>query len=187
MKASLPELPDERKQRFMREYELSAYDAGILVADRETAEFFETAANGRDAKQVTNWITGDLFGHLNKADLSISKTPVSAKALGGLLDLLADGTISNRIAKDVFEEMFDSGKDAAIIVEEKDLTQITNTGEIEAIVDTIIARGEKQTEQFRSGNEKIIGWFVGQVMKETQGKANPAVVNELLIKKLKNM
>ena len=186
MKASLPELPDERKQRFMREYELSAYDAGILVADRETAEFFETAANGRDAKQVTNWITGDLFGHLNKADLSISKTPVSAKALGGLLDLLADGTISNRIAKDVFEEMFDSGKDAAIIVEEKDLTQITNTGEIEAIVDTIIARGEKQTEQFRSGNEKIIGWFVGQVMKETQGKANPAVVNELLIKKLKN-
>ena len=186
MKASLPELPDERKQRFMREYELSAYDAGILVADRETAEFFETAANGRDAKQVTNWITGDLFGHLNKADLSISKTPVSAEALGGLLDLLADGTISNRIAKNVFEEMFDSGKDAAIIVEEKDLTQITNTGEIEAIVDTIIARGEKQTEQFRSGNEKIIGWFVGQVMKETQGKANPAVVNELLIKKLKN-
>ena len=186
MKASLPELPDERKQRFMREYELSAYDAGILVADRETAEFFETAANGRDAKQVTNWITGDLFGHLNKADLSISKTPVSAEALGGLLDLLADGTISNRIAKDVFEEMFDSGKDAAIIVEEKDLTQITNTGEIEAIVDTIIARGEKQTEQFRSGNEKIIGWFVGQVMKETQGKANPAVVNELLRKKLKN-
>ena len=186
MKASLPELPDERKQRFMREYELSAYDAGILVADRETAEFFETAANGRDAKQVTNWITSDLFGHLNKADLSISKTPVSAEALGGLLDLLADGTISNRIAKDVFEEMFDSGKDAAIIVEEKDLTQITNTGEIEAIVDTIIARGEKQTEQFRSGNEKIIGWFVGQVMKETQGKANPAVVNELLRKKLKN-
>ena len=186
MKASLPELPDERKQRFMREYELSAYDAGILVADRETAEFFETAANGRDAKQVTNWITGDLFGHLNKADLSISKTPVSAEALGGLLDLLAEGTISNRIAKDVFEDMFDSGKDAAIIVEEKDLTQITNTGEIEAIVDTIIARGEKQAEQFRSGNEKIIGWFVGQVMKETQGKANPAVVNELLRKKLKN-
>ena len=186
MKASLPELPDERKQRFMREYELSAYDAGILVADRETAEFFETAANGRDAKQVTNWITGDLFGHLNKADLSISKTPVSAEALGGLLDLLADGTISNRIAKDVFEEMFESGKDAAIIVEEKDLTQITNTGEIEAIVDAIIARGEKQAEQFRSGNEKIIGWFVGQVMKETQGKANPAVVNELLRKKLQN-
>ena len=186
MKASLPELPDERKQRFMREYELSAYDAGILVSDRETAEFFETAANGRDAKQVTNWITGDLFGHLNKADLSISKTPVSAEALGGLLDLLAEGTISNRIAKDVFEEMFDSGKDAAIIVEEKDLTQNTNTGEIEAIVDTIIARGEKQAEQFRSGNEKIIGWFVGQVMKETQGKANPAVVNELLRKKLKN-
>ena len=186
MKASLPELPDERKQRFMREYELSAYDAGILVADRETAEFFEIAANGRDAKQVTNWITGDLFGHLNKADLSISKSPVSAEALGGLLDLLADSTISNRIAKDVFEEMFDSGKDAAIIVEEKDLTQITNTGEIEAMVDTIIARGEKQAEQFRSGNEKIIGWFVGQVMKETQGKANPAVVNELLRKKLKN-
>tara|TARA_B100000676_G_scaffold313348_1_gene393691 strand:- start:3692 stop:5149 length:1458 start_codon:yes stop_codon:yes gene_type:complete len=186
MKASLPELPDERKQRFMSEYQLSAYDAGVLISDRETADFFETAANGRDAKQVTNWITGDLFAHLNKADLSISKTPVSAGALGGLLDLLADGTISNRIAKDVFEEMFESGKDAATIVEEKDLTQITNTSEIEAIVDTIIARGEKQAEQFLSGNEKIIGWFVGQVMKETQGKANPAVVNELLRKKLQD-
>ena len=186
LKASLPELPDERKQRFISEFELSAYDAGVLVADRETAEFFETSATGRDAKQAANWVTGDLFGRLNKAGLSISESPVSADALGGLLDLLADGTISSRIAKDVFDEMFKSGKDAAAIVDEKGLKQITDTGEIEAIVDAVIERGAPQAEQYRSGNEKIIGWFVGQVMKETQGKANPQAVNKLLRKKLQS-
>ncbi|MED6311720.1 MAG: Asp-tRNA(Asn)/Glu-tRNA(Gln) amidotransferase subunit GatB, partial [Pseudomonadota bacterium] len=186
LKASLPELPDERKQRFINEFELSAYDAGVLVADRETAEFFETSATGRDAKQAANWVTGDLFGRLNKAGLSISESPVSADALGGLLDLLADGTISSRIAKDVFDEMFKSGKDAAAIVDEKGLKQITDTGEIEAIVDAVIERGAAQAEQYRSGNEKIIGWFVGQVMKETQGKANPQAVNKLLRKKLQS-
>lgn len=186
LKASLPELPDERKQRFINEFELSAYDAGVLVADRETAEFFETSATGRDAKQAANWVTGDLFGRLNKAGLSISESPVSADALGGLLDLLADGTISSRIAKDVFDEMFKSGKDAAAIVDEKGLKQITDTGEIEAIVDAVIERGAAQAEQYRSGNEKIIGWFVGQVMKETQGKANPQSVNKLLRKKLQS-
>lgn len=186
LKASLPELPDERKQRFISELELSAYDAGVLVADRETAEFFETLAIGRDAKRAANWVTGDLFGRLNKAGLSISESPVSADALGGLLDLLTDGTISSRIAKDVFDEMFESGKEAAAIVDEKGLKQITDTGEIEAIVDAVIERGTAQAEQYRSGSEKIIGWFVGQVMKETQGKANPKAVNELLRKKLQS-
>ena len=140
----------------------------------------------RSAKQAANWVTGDLFGRLNKAGLSISESPVSADALGGLLDLLADGTISSRIAKDVFDEMFESGKDAAAIVDEKGLKQITDTGEIEAIVDAVIERGAAQAEQYRSGNEKIIGWFVGQVMKETQGKANPQAVNKLLRKKLQS-
>ena len=145
---------------------------------------FESAASGRDAKQASNWITGDLFGRLNKAGLPITESPVSAAALGGLLDLIADGTISGRIAKDVFEEMFESGKNAATIVEEKGLRQITDTGALEDIVDAVIARGEAQVAQFQSGNEKILGWFVGQVMKESQGKANPQAVNEILRKKL---
>ena len=180
LRDTLPELPDERKKRFMSDYDLSPYDAGVLVAERETAEYFETVATGRDAKQASNWVTGELFARLNKDGLSISDSPISASALGGLLDLIADGTISGRIAKDVFEDMIVTGKDAAAIVEEKGLKQITDTGALEAIVDGVIARGEAQAEQFRSGNEKIIGWFVGQVMKETQGKANPQAVNEML-------
>lgn len=184
LKSTLPELPDDRKQRFIDEYELSAYDAGILVAERETAEFYEAVAKGRDAKQASNWVTSDLFARLNKAGLSISESPVTADALGGLLDLIADNTISGRIAKDVFDDMFESGKDAATIVEEKGLKQITDTGALDAIIDGVIARGEAQVEQYRSGNEKIIGWFVGQVMKESQGKANPQAVNEMLRKKL---
>lgn len=184
LKATLPELPDERKSRFVQEFELSAYDAGVLVADRETAEFFETVAKDRDAKQAANWVTGELFGRLNKASIEIADSPVSANAMGGLLDLIADNTISGRIAKDVFEEMFETGKDANVIVEEKGLKQITDTGALEAIVDAVIARGDAQVEQYRSGNEKIIGWFVGQVMKESQGKANPQAVNELLRAKL---
>lgn len=184
MKSTLPELPDQRKHRFIHDYDLSPYDAGVLVADRETAEYFESVASGRDAKQASNWITGDLFGRLNKAGLPITESPVSAAALGGLLDLIADGTISGRIAKDVFEEMFESGKNAAAIVEEKGLRQITDTGALEDIIDAVIARGAAQVAQFQSGNEKILGWFVGQVMKESQGKANPQAVNEILRKKL---
>ena len=184
MKSTLPELPDERKTRFIDGYGLSPYDAGVLVAERETAEYFETVATGRDAKQASNWVTGDLFGQLNKESLSISESPVSAAALGDLLDLISDDTISRRIAKDVFEEMFATGKVASAIIEEKGLKQITDTGALEAIVDGVIARGTIQVQQYKSGNEKIIGWFVGQVMKESQGKANPQAVNELLKTKL---
>jgi aspartyl-tRNA(Asn)/glutamyl-tRNA(Gln) amidotransferase subunit B len=184
IRASLPELPDDKKARFVSEYELSAYDAGVLVAERAIAEFFETAARGRDAKMAANWITSDLFGVLNKQDLDITESPVTADQLGGLIDLIADGTLSRRIAKDVFDDMIETGKDAAAIVEEKGLKQVSDTGEIEAIIDGIIAGADKQVEQFKSGNEKIIGWFVGQVMQQTQGKANPAIVNEILRKKL---
>ena len=184
LQSSLPELPDQRKQRLSDEYGLSVYDAGILVSEKETADFFETVASGRDAKQAANWVTGDLFARLNKADLLIAQSPVSAAAMGGLLDLLSEGTISGRIAKDVFNEMFDSGKSAVTIIEEKGLKQITDTGELESLVEDIIKRGADQAEQFRAGNTKVLGWFVGQIMKETQGKANPQTVNELLRKKL---
>ena len=183
--AKLPELPDAKKDRFIVDYGLSAYDAGVLVADKETALFFEEAAEGRNAKLAVNWLTTNLFGALNAAGKEITESPISATHLGGLLDLLADGTISSRIAKDVFEEMFETSKDPAAIIEEKGLKQITDTGAIEAAVDAAIISNPEQADQVRDGNDKAIGWFVGQVMKATQGKANPQAVNELLRTRLK--
>ena len=184
IKESLPELPDDKKDRFVADYGLSQYDAGVLVSERAIADYFETAAKGRDAKTAANWITSDLFGVLNRQGLDILDAPVTAEQLGGLIDLIGDGTISGRIAKDVFDDMVESGKEAADIVAEKGLRQVSDAGEIEAIIDGIIASADNQVAQFRSGNEKIIGWFVGQVMQQTQGKANPKIVNEFLRKKL---
>ena len=189
IRASLPELPDALKDRFVADYGLSAYDAGVLVAEKETAEFFEAVVRGgsngtRDPKIAANWLTGEVFGALNRSSLEIAESPVDADGLGGLLDLIADDTISGRIAKDVFEAMWETGKSAADIVEERGLKQISDSGEIEAIVAQIVADNPGQVEQFKSGNEKVIGWFVGQVMKATQGKANPKLVNELLRKAL---
>jgi aspartyl-tRNA(Asn)/glutamyl-tRNA(Gln) amidotransferase subunit B len=184
IRAGLPELPDVKKERFMADLGLSAYDAGVLVAERETAAFFEKVAEGRDAKLAANWVTGELFGALNRSGLALGEAPVDAAKLGGLLDLVADGTISGRIAKEVFEAMWESGKSAAEIVEQKGLRQISDEGAIAAIVERLIADNPKQVEQVQSGNAKVIGWFVGQVMKATQGKANPAVVNRLLQDKL---
>ena len=183
--ANLPELPDAKKNRFIVDYGLSAYDAGVLVADKETALFFEEIAEGRNAKLAVNWLTTNLFGALNAAGKDITESPISAAHLGGLLDLLADGTISSRIAKDVFEEMFETSKDPAAIVAGKGLKQITDTGAIEAAVDAAIISNPEQANQVRDGNDKAIGWFVGQVMKATQGKANPQAVNELLQTRLK--
>jgi len=184
IRAGLPELPDQKKQRFMDDLGLSAYDAGVLVAERETAAFYESVAAGRDAKLAANWVTGELFGALNRSGLELAQAPVDAAKLGGLLDLIADGTLSGRIAKEVFEAMWESGKSAAEIVAEKGLKQISDEGAIAAIVDGLIADNPKQVEQFQSGNEKVIGWFVGQVMKATKGQANPAVVNRLLRERL---
>ena len=181
---SLPELPDDKKQRFINDLGLTAYDAGVLVVDKETAEYFEIAARDHDVKTAANWVTGNLFGALNKAGLAITDSPVSAQALGELLGLMADDTISGRIAKDVFEEMFETGKSAKEIVKDKGLEQITDIGEIEDAVEAVIAGNPDQVADFRGGNEKAIGWFVGQVMKATGGKANPKLVNELLRKKL---
>jgi aspartyl-tRNA(Asn)/glutamyl-tRNA(Gln) amidotransferase subunit B len=183
IKKSLPELPDDKKARFIKDYGLSPYDAGVLVAEQASADFFETVAKSRDGKIAANWVMGELFAVLNKTNAGIEASPISAEALGGLLDLLKDGTISGRIAKDVFAAMVETGKPAKAIVEEKGLRQITDTGPIEAAADKVIADNPKQVEQYRK-NPNIIGWFVGQVMKATGGKANPAAVNEILKKKL---
>jgi aspartyl-tRNA(Asn)/glutamyl-tRNA(Gln) amidotransferase subunit B len=184
IKAGLPELPDPKKARFTKEYGLSAYDAGVLAAEMAPATYYETVAKGRDPKIAANWIMGELFAVLNRQNLTIEQSPVSAEKLGGLLDLLADNTISGRIAKDVFAEMVETGKAAKDIVEEKGLKQITDTGPIETAADTVIAANPDQVAKFKAGNDKLIGWFVGQVMKATGGKANPQVVNEILRKKL---
>ena len=183
--AELPELPDDKKARFMADYGLSAYDAGVLVAERQTADYFEAVARGRDAKLAANWVAGNLFAALNKLGLGIEDSPVSAASLGELLDLMSDGTISGRIAKEVFDGMVESGAAPAAIVADQGLEQITDAGAIEAFVDAAIAAGPDQAAEVRSGNDKAIGWFVGQVMKATGGKANPKMVNELLREKLK--
>ncbi len=183
IKANLPELPDAKGKRFVEDYGLPVYDAGVLVADRETADYYEEAARGRDAKLVANWVISELFGRLRRAGKGIADSPVSAAALGGLVDLLADGTVSGRTAKEVFDEMFGTGKDAGEIVEAKGLRQISDTGEIEGIVEQVIAGNPGQVAAYKN-NPKVAGWFVGQVMKATGGKANPKVVNEILVRKL---
>ena len=184
LKTTLPELPDAKKTRFMADFGLSPYDAGVLVADQETAHFYETVAKGRDTKLAANWLISELFGALNKAGVDISNSPVSAEALGGLVDLIADNTISGRIAKDVFAEMVETGKDAAAIVEKKGLRQVTDTGAIDAAIDKVLVQHADKLAEYRSGKEKLFGFFVGQVMKATAGKANPGMLNDLLKKKL---
>ena len=184
IKRTLPELPDDKKQRFITDYKLSPYDAGVLVAEQVKADFYEAVAKGRDPKLAANWVMGDFFGALNKAGIDIQDSPVSAAALGGLIDLIADNTISGRIAKEVFEEMVATGKAAAAIVEEKGLRQVTDTGAIETAIDEVMAKNADKVAEYRSGKDKLFGFFVGQVMKATAGKANPALVNEILRGKL---
>ncbi|MBK3775201.1 Asp-tRNA(Asn)/Glu-tRNA(Gln) amidotransferase subunit GatB [Azospirillum sp. YIM DDC1] len=185
IKRTLPELPDDKKARFIGEYRLSPYDADVLVSEKARADFFEAVAKGRDPKLAANWVTGELFGYLNKAGKEIEESPVSAENLGGLIDLIADNTISGRIAKEVFEAMFETGEKPADIVEKKGLRQVTDTGAIESSIDAVLAANADKVAEFRSGKDKLFGFFVGQVMKATQGKANPALVNEILMTKLK--
>jgi aspartyl-tRNA(Asn)/glutamyl-tRNA(Gln) amidotransferase subunit B len=182
--AGLPELPDAKKARFIAEHKLSPYDAGVLVAEKAVAAYYEAVAKGRDPKLASNWVTGDLFGALNKQGVGIEQSPISAAALGEMIDLLADGTISGKIAKDVFAAMVETGKSAGAIVEEQGLRQVTDTGAIEAAIDGVIAANQDKLAEYRGGKDKLFGFFVGQVMKATQGKANPAALNELLKKKL---
>jgi aspartyl-tRNA(Asn)/glutamyl-tRNA(Gln) amidotransferase subunit B len=187
IKASLPELPDTKKARFTKDYGLTPYDAGVLVAERETAEFFETVCNGskggRDAKEAVKLVTGDFFAMLNRRGATIADSPIKAEHLGKLLDLQKDGTISGRIAKELFVAMEETGKDPAVLVEERGLKQVTDTGAIEAAIKEIVAANPKQVEAYKQ-KPTMLGWFVGQVMKATGGKANPKIVNELLKKQL---
>ena len=191
LKKGLPELPDAKQARFVRDYKLSTYDAAVLTAERESAEFFEAVAKGRDGvvakprdgKVAANWVINELFGRLNKEGLEVATSPVSARQLGGIIDLIASGAISGKIAKDVFEIAWSEGGDPADIVESRGLKQVTDTGAIEKAVDAIIAANPDKVEQAKA-KPAVLGWFVGQVMKSTGGKANPQAVNELLRKKL---
>jgi len=183
LRKDLPELPDAKKARFMRDYGLSAYDAGVLTTERESAEFFEAVAKGRDGKTAANWVINELFGRLNKDGLEIEASPVSAQQLGGIIDLISSGAISGKIAKDVFEIVWSEGGDPAEIVEKRGLRQVTDTGAIEAAIDAVIVANPDKVEQVKA-KPAALGWFVGQVMKSTGGKANPQAVNDLLKSKL---
>ena len=184
LKKELPELPDEKKHRFMNDFGLSLYDSSVLIAEQQRAQFFEDAAQGRDAKLTANWVTNELLGALNKDAKALNDSPISAQNLGALVGLIEDKTISGKIAKDVFALMYETGKAPDVIVEEKGLKQVTDTGAIEAIIDEVIAENPDNVEKYRGGKDKLFGFFVGQTMKKSQGKANPAIVNEILKKKL---
>ncbi|PZP53753.1 MAG: Asp-tRNA(Asn)/Glu-tRNA(Gln) amidotransferase GatCAB subunit B, partial [Micavibrio aeruginosavorus] len=179
-----PELPDQKKHRFMSEYGLSPYDSMVLIAERSRATFYETATKGGDSKITANWVINELLGALNKQGKTLDQSPITAEQLGGLVALITDNTISGKIAKDVFADMMESGKNAADIVESKGLKQVTDTGAIEKIVDEVIAENPDNVAAYKSGKDKLFGFFVGSVMKKSQGKANPDIVNELLKKKL---
>lgn len=183
IKASLPELPDAKKARFVKDMGLSEYDASVLTAEVANADYFEAVAEGRDGKMAANWVINELFGRLKKDDAEISQSPVTPQQLGGIIDLIAKGDISGKIAKDLFEIIYTEGGDPARIVEDRGMKQVTDTGAIEASVDEIIAANPAQVEKAKA-NPKLAGWFVGQVMKATGGKANPAAVNQIVSAKL---
>jgi aspartyl-tRNA(Asn)/glutamyl-tRNA(Gln) amidotransferase subunit B len=187
IRESLPELPDEIKARFVADYGLPIYDAGVLVAEKATAAYFEAAVAAvpkAEAKTAANWVTGELFAALNRTGKAIGDSPVSAASLGGLIRLIADGTISGRIAKEVFEMMFETGKEAAAIVEEQGLRQVSDEGAIDAAVVQVLEANADKVAEYKAGKDKLFGFFVGQVMKATGGKANPALVNEVLKRRL---
>lgn len=183
LKAHLPELPDDKKARFETEHGLSAYDADVLVAEKALADYFEAVAKGRDAKAAANWVINELTGRLNKEGKDISATPVGADQLGAVLDLVKEGTISGKIAKDLFEIIWGEGGDPRQIVEQRGMKQVTDTGAIAKVVDDIVAANPDKVADLKT-NPKALGWFVGQVMKASGGKANPQAVNELLKSKL---
>ncbi|MDP9199771.1 MAG: Asp-tRNA(Asn)/Glu-tRNA(Gln) amidotransferase GatCAB subunit B, partial [Pseudomonadota bacterium] len=178
----LPELPDAKAARLVREHGLSEYDAGVLTASRELAAYYEQVTVGMDGewKLAANWVMGELSGFLNRDGVEIGESRVEAPRLAGLLKRIVDGTVSGKLAKDVFEAMWDEGKDADAVIEARGLRQITDTGEIERVITEVMAANPRQLADYRSGKDKLFGFFVGQVMKATAGKANPAQVNELL-------
>jgi aspartyl-tRNA(Asn)/glutamyl-tRNA(Gln) amidotransferase subunit B len=184
LKAKLPELPDDKRRRFCEQYGIPFYDAGVLVAEQAIADFYETVAKGRDARLAANWITGDFFAALNRTGNTLETSPVSAAALGELIELISDKTINGRIAKDVFEVMVETGQHPGEIVEARGLKQVTDTGAIEAAVAAVLAANPDKVAEYKAGKEKLFGFFVGQVMKATAGKGNPALVNDIIKQKL---
>ena len=182
---NLPELPDEKKIRFIKEFKVTEYDASVLTADLSDAEYFEKIAKGRDGKQAANWVINELFGRLNKADLTIKESPISTTQLGDILDLISKGDISGKIAKDLFEIVWTEGGNPSDIVDKRGMKQVTDTTKIEAAIDKIMTENPDQVTKAKE-NPKLAGWFVGQVMKATGGKANPKAVNEIIAKKLLN-
>ncbi len=182
----MPELPQARKQRFITEYNLPEYDAEILTSAKEIAEYYESILKMTDDyKSASNWVMGDIMKVVNETKIPINVFSISPENIGKLINLINNKTISSKIAKDVFEELLKEDRDPQLIVEEKNLVQITDTSELEKTIDKILKTNTKQVEEFRGGKEKVFGFFVGQVMRETKGKANPQIVNEMLIKKLK--
>ena len=184
LKQDLPELPDAKRIRFVSQYGITRYDAGVLVAEQAIAVFYESVARGRDARLAASWVTGDLFAALNRTGRTITDSPVLAGALGALLDLMADGTINGRIAKDIFEEMVETGEMPGSIVERKGMRQVTDSAAIDAAVEAVMVANGDKLKEFRSGKDKLFGFFVGQVMKAMAGKGNPALVNEALRRRL---
>ena len=184
LKDGMPELPDEIKNRMVNEYGLSSYDANVLTEERETALFYELASDGRDRKITANWMSVELFGALNKAGIELAQSPVKPKQLGGLVDLISDGSISGKIAKEVFSAMFETGKDAKVIVEERGLKQVSDESAIISMIDEVLAANLDKVDEYRGGKDKLFGFFVGQVMKASKGQANPGMVNQLLKQKL---
>ena len=185
IKKDIPELPDEKKKRFIEKFNLSAYEANILVSDIETSKYFEEVVKNSDVKLSTNWITGELFALLNDKNLEISKSPISAKSLSKLINLIKDGTISGKIAKSVFELMATGDKDPVDIVEKKGLKQQSDPKELEKLIDKVVNDNPDKVKEYKSGKEKLFGFFVGQTMKVSGGKANPQLINDILKKKLK--
>ncbi|MBE9606035.1 Asp-tRNA(Asn)/Glu-tRNA(Gln) amidotransferase subunit GatB [Acetobacteraceae bacterium H6797] len=184
LKAALPELPDARRARYVNDYGLTPYDAHVLVLEKETAVFYEALAKGRDAKMAANWLMGDFFAALNRTGRTISDPPVSVENFGALLDLIADKTLSGKLAKEVFEIMIETGDAPGTIVEKRGLRQVTDTGAIEKVVDDVLAKNADKVAEYKSGKDKLFGFFVGQTMKAMQGKGNPALVNDVIKAKL---
>tara|TARA_B100000524_G_scaffold135432_1_gene67602 strand:+ start:591 stop:2021 length:1431 start_codon:yes stop_codon:yes gene_type:complete len=184
IRSSIPELPDQKKERFIREYSLSEYDSSVIVSDKSTSDYYEKVVKDRNPKLVTTWVTSELFSVLNKKNLSIDESPISPNHLGELIDNIDSGKISSRQAKDIFEEMCETGESANNIINEKGLSQISDEGELEKLVDNVISSNPENVEKYKNGKDKLFGFFVGEAMKLSKGKANPKVLNELLKSKL---
>jgi len=188
VKASIPELPDARQERYVNEYGLSGTDAGVITMSKESADFFDAAVKtGADAKAVANWLMGDLFGYLNANNLELNQVKITPEGLGEMIKLIENGTISTKIAKTVFKEMVETGKDPKKIVEEQGLVQISDEGALKAIVDEVMAKNPQVIDDYKAGNERAVGFLVGQVMKQTKGKANPPMVNKLLLEAIEKL